>query len=70
MTALEALAGIVTGAEAERHRQMAQRFAGEALNAPRQLEARNALSKFDRKSLGKLQAAAEKYATELGPPSE
>ena len=57
----EALAAASTAAEAARHREMAQNKAQLALQALRYLEARNALSKYDRKSLEELEAAAAKY---------
>ncbi len=46
--------------DAARHREAARAHLRHAIDFLRRLEARNALSKFDRKSLESLQAAAEK----------
>ncbi len=51
------LAAASAGEEARHHREAAQQYVRRALDAPRQLEARNALSKFDRESLAELEAA-------------
>lgn len=61
----EALAAAAAGEAAQTHRQMAAQYVRRALDSLRQLEARNALSKLDRKSLAALEAAATKYAAEL-----
>jgi hypothetical protein len=46
------------------HRQMARQYYQRALDLFHQLEARNALSKVDRKSLEEMEIAARKYEHE------
>ncbi len=60
MAAHEALAAISPPEEAASHRQAAKHAVQLAVATLQQLEARNALSKYDRKSLEELTAAAAK----------
>ena len=57
----EELIAAPAGAEAQTHRSKARQYAQWALDALRQLESRNALSKYDQKSLEELQVALQKY---------
>ena len=57
----EGLAALTTGAERQSQRQMARQSYQRALDILRQLEAKNALSKFDHKSLDRLQDILQKY---------
>jgi hypothetical protein len=59
--AYEGLAAQASGAEKQSQRQMAKQSYQRASDILHQLEARNALSKFDRKFLEKLQVILQKY---------
>jgi serine/threonine protein kinase/tetratricopeptide (TPR) repeat protein len=52
---------LATGPEKQSHRQMAKQSYQRAVDSLRQLEAKNALSKYDRKSLENLQVILKKY---------
>ena len=52
------------GEKGQSHRQAALQNYRQAIDILRQLEARGALSKYDRKSLEELQAAVGKYEKE------
>ena len=57
----EGLAAQATGAEKQAHRQRAKQSYQRAVDVLHQLEAKNALSKYDRKSLEELQVVLRKY---------
>ncbi|MBC8030280.1 MAG: serine/threonine protein kinase [Pyrinomonadaceae bacterium] len=57
----EGLAALATGAEKSAQRQMAKQSYQRAYDILQQLEAKNALSKVDRKSMEKLRVILEKY---------
>ena len=60
----EGLAALASGSERQTHRQMAKESYQRAFDLLHQLEARNALSTYDRKSLAKIQTALHKYESE------